>query len=104
MTWKSTATTQYRQARLLNNSRTKLLHNQCAHANADENHSFTVPAIGFASLAGFDRSLIKRKGLTYTRVAYKFINILVEDRLWDQLRGITWRIGNCGCLYLLWKA
>ncbi|KAF2129433.1 hypothetical protein P153DRAFT_316372 [Dothidotthia symphoricarpi CBS 119687] len=83
-----------------------LRRNESAHANAVENYAFFVGAIGFASLAGVDRRLINRAGLTYTlaRVAYGFVYILIEDRRWSQLRGITWWIGNCSCLYLLWEA
>jgi uncharacterized MAPEG superfamily protein len=83
-----------------------LRRNESAHANSVENYAFFVGAIGFASLAGVDRHLINRAGLVYTmaRVAYGFIYIFIEDRLWSQLRGITWWIGNCSCLYLLWQA
>jgi uncharacterized MAPEG superfamily protein len=83
-----------------------LRRNESAHANAVENYAFFGTAIGFASLAGVDRRLINRAGLVYTvaRVAYGFVYILIEDRLWSQLRGITWWIGNGSCLYLLWKA
>jgi uncharacterized MAPEG superfamily protein len=83
-----------------------LRRNESAHANAVENYAFFGTAIGFASLAGVDRRLINRAGLVYTlaRVAYGFVYILIEDRLWSQLRGITWWIGNSSCLYLLWKA
>jgi uncharacterized MAPEG superfamily protein len=83
-----------------------LRRNESAHANAVENYAFFAAAIGFASLAGVDRRLINRAGLTYTlaRVAYGFVYILIEDRLWSQLRGITWWIGNSSCLYLLWQA
>ncbi|KAH7382656.1 hypothetical protein DE146DRAFT_669400, partial [Phaeosphaeria sp. MPI-PUGE-AT-0046c] len=83
-----------------------LRRNESAHANAVENYAFFVGAIGFASLAGVDRRLINRAGVMYTiaRVAYGFVYILIEDRLWSQLRGITWWVGNGSCLYLLWQA
>jgi uncharacterized MAPEG superfamily protein len=83
-----------------------LRRNESAHANAVENYAFFAAAIGFASLAGVDRRLINRAGLTYTlaRVAYGFVYILVEDRRWSQMRGVTWWIGNCSCFYLLWQA
>ncbi|KAF2831253.1 hypothetical protein CC86DRAFT_136970 [Ophiobolus disseminans] len=83
-----------------------LRRNESAHANAVENYAFFVGAIGFATLAGVDRRLINSAGLAYTlaRVAYGFIYILVEDRLWSQLRGVTWWISNSRCLYLLWQA
>lgn len=83
-----------------------LRRNEAAHANAVENYAVLVGAIGFASVAGVDRRLINRAGLTYTiaRVAYGFVYILIEDRLWSQLRGIVWWIGNGSCLYLLWQA
>jgi uncharacterized MAPEG superfamily protein len=83
-----------------------LRRNESAHANSVENYAFFVGAIGFASMAGVDRRLINRAGLMYTiaRVAYGLIYILIENRLWSQLRGITWWIGNCSCLYLLWQA
>lgn len=83
-----------------------LRRNESAHANAVENYAFFVGATGFASLAGVDRTLINRAGVVYTvaRVAYGFVYILIEDRSWSQLRGITWWIGNGSCLYLLWQA
>jgi uncharacterized MAPEG superfamily protein len=83
-----------------------LRRNESAHANAVENYAFFAGAMGLATVAGVDRHLINRAGLTYTvaRVAYGFIYILVEDRLWSQLRGITWWIANCSCFYLLWQA
>jgi len=83
-----------------------LRRNEAAHANSVENYAFFVGAIGFASLAGVDRRLINRAGLTYTlaRVVYGFVYILIEDRFWAQLRGVVWWIGNGSCLYLLWKA
>ncbi|GAB1313200.1 Membrane-associated proteins in eicosanoid and glutathione metabolism [Madurella fahalii] len=83
-----------------------LKRNESAHANAVENYTFFVGALGFATLAGVDRTLINRAGLTYTiaRVAYGAVYILIDDPLWSQIRGITWWIGNCSCLYLLYKA
>lgn len=83
-----------------------LRRNEAAHANAVENYALFVGAVGFASLAGVDRRLINRAGAVYTvaRVAYGFLYILVEDRLWSQMRGVTWWIGNGSCLWLLWKA
>lgn len=83
-----------------------LRRNESAHANAVENYAFFAAAIGFASLAGVDRTLINRAGLCYTvaRVAYGFVYVLIENRVWSQLRGVTWWVGNGSCLYLLWKA
>jgi len=83
-----------------------LRRNESAHANAVENYAFFLGAVGFATFAGVDRPLVNGAGLVYTvaRVAYGFVYILVDDPLWSQVRGITWWIGNCSCLYLLWKA
>jgi uncharacterized MAPEG superfamily protein len=83
-----------------------LRRNESAHANAVENYAFFVGAIGFASFARVDRRLINRASLIYTlaHVAYGFVYILIEDRLWSQLRGVTWWIGNGSRLYLLWQA
>ncbi|KAF2845608.1 hypothetical protein T440DRAFT_261104 [Plenodomus tracheiphilus IPT5] len=83
-----------------------LRRNESAHANAVENYTFFVGAIGFATFAGVDSGVVNRAGLVYTvaRVAYGFVYILVENRVWSQLRGITWWVGNSSCLYLLWKA
>ncbi|PVH95199.1 hypothetical protein DM02DRAFT_618059 [Periconia macrospinosa] len=83
-----------------------LRRNESAHANSVENYAFFAAAIGFASFSGVDRRIINRAGLTYTlaRVAYGFVYILIEDRLWSQIRGVTWWTGNLSCLYLLWQA
>jgi uncharacterized MAPEG superfamily protein len=83
-----------------------LRRNESAHANAVENYAFFVGAISFATFAGVEREYVNRAGLLYTvaRVAYGFVYILIDHPLWSQIRGITWWIGNCSCLYLLWKA
>jgi uncharacterized MAPEG superfamily protein len=84
----------------------QLRRTESASANSVENYAFFIGATGFASIAGVDRTLINRAGLTYTiaRIAYGFVYVLIEDRTWSQLRGITWWIGNGSCLYLLWQA
>lgn len=83
-----------------------LQRNESAHANAVENYAFFLGAISFATFAGVDRKYVNRAGLAYTvaRVAYGFVYVLIDHPLWSQIRGITWWIGNCSCLYLLWKA
>lgn len=83
-----------------------LRRNESAHANAVENYALLVGALAFATLAGVDRRLINRAGLAYTaaRVAYGAVYILVDHPLWSQVRGVTWWIGNCSCLYLLYQA
>lgn len=80
--------------------------NESAHANAVENYAFFAVAIAFATFSGVERVSVNRAGLIYTlaRIAYGAIYILIGHPLWSQLRGITWWIGNCSCLYLLWKA
>ncbi|KAK0666771.1 hypothetical protein QBC41DRAFT_255406, partial [Cercophora samala] len=83
-----------------------LKRNESAHANAVENYAFFVGAVSLATIAGVDRILINRAGLTYTiaRVAYGAVYILVDHPQWSQIRGITWWIGNLNCFYLLYKA
>ncbi|KAK4200406.1 hypothetical protein QBC40DRAFT_280176 [Triangularia verruculosa] len=83
-----------------------LKRNESAHANAVENYAFFVGAVSLATIAGVDRTLINRAGLTYTiaRVAYGAVYILIDHPQWSQLRGITWWIGNLSCFYLLYKA
>jgi uncharacterized MAPEG superfamily protein len=83
-----------------------LRRNEAAHANAVENYALLVGAVGMATFAGVDRTLINRAGLTYTvaRVAYGVVYILIDHPRWSQVRGVTWWIGNASCLYLLYKA
>jgi len=83
-----------------------LQRNESAHANAVENYTLFVGAMSFATLAGVNRRLMNRAGVVYTiaRVAYGFVYILIDYPLWSQIRGVTWWIGNCSCLYLLWAA
>ncbi|KAK4172243.1 hypothetical protein QBC36DRAFT_338308 [Triangularia setosa] len=83
-----------------------LKRNESAHANAVENYAFFASALAFATVAGVDRRVINRAGMVYTvaRVVYGAVYILIEDKLWSQVRGVTWWVGNGSCLFLLWKA
>ena len=83
-----------------------LRRNEAAHANSVENYTLLVAALSFATFAGVDPEAINRAGAIYTaaRVAYGAVYILIEHRLWSQLRGITWWIGNVSCLWLLKKS
>ncbi|KAI1325422.1 hypothetical protein F5Y16DRAFT_377968 [Xylariaceae sp. FL0255] len=83
-----------------------LRRNESAHANAVENYTLLVAALGFATIAGVDNRLINRAALIYTlaRAVYAPVYILIDHPLWSQVRGITWWTGNLTCWWLLWKA
>ncbi|KAK3984624.1 hypothetical protein QBC44DRAFT_10377 [Cladorrhinum sp. PSN332] len=79
---------------------------ESASANSVENYTFFVGAIGFATLAGVERTLINRWALAYTvaRVAYGAAYIFIENRKTAALRGLFWWVGNVSCFGLLWGA
>ncbi|MCJ1289984.1 hypothetical protein MMC34_001519 [Xylographa carneopallida] len=80
--------------------------NESAHANAIENYTFFVAAMGFATFAGVERELVNRAGLLYTvaRVAYGFFYIFVDRLAWSLVRTVAWWVGNGSCFWLLYRA
>ncbi|RMD42705.1 hypothetical protein DV735_g2399, partial [Chaetothyriales sp. CBS 134920] len=79
---------------------------ESAHADLVENYAFFVATMAFATFAGVDNAEVNQTGLVYTvaQILYGLAYILIDDRLWSEIRGYPWWVGNNYCLYLLLKA
>lgn len=84
----------------------RLHRNEAAHANAVENYALLVGAVGMASWAGVENTMINRSVAVYTlaRLAHAAAYIGIERSGWSHLRGVCWWIGNLSCLGLLWRS